>query len=130
MATKKPPRQESWRGMNWIRQEKRLAIYLRDGMACVYCGSGVEDVVRLTLDHFRPHSKGGTNEAGNLVTCCNRCNASRGDRPVATFVRAVARYLNDGATDGDILAHIARCRKRALPMAEAKELLARRREQK
>lgn len=32
-------------GMNWIRKDKRLAIYMRDGMACVYCG--------LTLDHLK-----------------------------------------------------------------------------
>ena len=29
-------------GSKWIRPEKRMAIYLRDGLACVYCGEGVE----------------------------------------------------------------------------------------
>lgn len=31
-------RKADWQGMNWIRQDKRLAIYLRDGLACVWCG--------------------------------------------------------------------------------------------
>ena len=113
-------------GMNWIRCEKRLAIYLRDGMACCYCGHGVEDGAQLTLDHLTPHSKGGCNEAGNLVTCCLRCNSSRGDRPVATFARAVAGYLDHGVPPKAILAHIRNCRGRVLDIPAAKELIARR----
>src|SRR5690606_28285985 len=91
-------RQKAWTGVNWVRQSTRLAIYLRDGLACVWCGHAVEDGAQLALDHVRPHSKGGTNEPTNLVTACMRCNSSRGDRPVRTFARAVAEYLNHGAT--------------------------------
>jgi len=40
-------------GMNWIRKEKRLAIYLRDGLACGYCGQSIEDGAKLTLDGER-----------------------------------------------------------------------------
>ena len=119
-------RKENWNGMNWIRQEKRLAIYLRDGMACAYCGHAVEDGSQLTLDHIRPASKGGSNDARNLVTCCARCNSSRADRPVASFARSVADYLNHGATADEIVAHITRTRRRALPMAEARAMMARR----
>ncbi len=57
-------------GMNWIRREKRLALHLRDGLVCVYCGAAGEDGGQLTLDHLRPVSKGGTNDASNLVTAC------------------------------------------------------------
>ena len=39
---------------NWINVRRRLAIYLRDGMACVYCGSGIEDGIKMTLDHVIP----------------------------------------------------------------------------
>ena len=48
-----------WAGMNWIRKEKRLSIYLRDGLACVWCGQAVEDGIKLTLDHLIPHSPRG-----------------------------------------------------------------------
>lgn len=34
-------RKENWQGMNWCRPATRLAIYLRDGMACTYCGRGL-----------------------------------------------------------------------------------------
>ena len=30
-------------GMNWLPKARRLAIYLRDGLACAYCGASVED---------------------------------------------------------------------------------------
>lgn len=72
-------------GMNWIRPEKRLAIYLRDSLSCCYCNHGVEDSVRLTLDHVIPHSKGGDNSERNLVTACLECNSARGNKPVTRF---------------------------------------------
>ena len=41
-------------GSSWIRRDKRVAIYLRDGNACIYCGAGTEELKYLTLDHLRP----------------------------------------------------------------------------
>lgn len=111
-------------GMNWIRREKRLAIYLRDGLGCCYCGAGVEEGASLTLDHLVPHSKGGTNAATNLVTACRTCNSARGVRPVRTFCRAVAGYLDTDAAN--IERHVRNSAKRALDVPAAKEVLARR----
>lgn len=116
-------------GMNWIRPEKRLAIYLRDGMACAYCGATLEDGAKLTLDHLTPHSIGGTNEAGNLVTCCHRCNSSRGNRSVRAFCRDVAAYLDHGIVAQDIEKHVRRCSRRVLDMDAARKVMAARREQ-
>lgn len=117
-----------WQGMNWIRQDKRLAIYLRDGLACAYCGHSVEDGAKLSLDHVKPNSKGGSNHESNLVTCCDRCNSSRGNRPLRTFCRAVAEYLDHGVTGGEIERHVRACTRRELKThrAEAKEMIARR----
>ena len=119
-------RHEHWAGMNWIRQEKRLAIYLRDGLSCGYCGAAIEDGTQLTLDHLTPHAHGGSNRADNLITCCHRCNSSRGDRSLSRFARAVASYLNHGVTPAEIITHINNCRRRVLPLDEAKKLIARR----
>jgi 5-methylcytosine-specific restriction endonuclease McrA len=98
--------------MNWITQKKRLAIYLRDGCACVYCGASVEEGTQLTLDHLKPHTKGGTNDAYNLVTCCKPCNDSRGARAVALFARVVAAYR--GVAAEAVLKHIRRTVGRSL----------------
>jgi hypothetical protein len=113
--------------MNWIRQEKRLAILLRDGCACMYCGASVESGARLTLDHVRPASKGGSNSERNLVACCDRCNSVRQDRPAEDFAADVARYL--GKTSGaEIMAAIRSNTRRSLVRyrAEAQEMIARR----
>ena len=61
-------------------------------MACCWCGSSVEEGEHLTLDHFVPVSKGGTNEADNLLTSCRRCNSARGNRSAEEFAQAVAQY--------------------------------------
>ena len=115
-----------WQGSSWIRPEKRLAIYLRDGLACVWCGAPVEDGTAFALDHLRPRSQGGANEAANLVTACRRCNSSRGARSVSEFARAVAEYLDHGVEAETIIAHVRACRRRALPLAEAKVIISRR----
>lgn len=123
---KNKTRKEAWGGMNWIRQEKRLAIYLRDGLACVYCGDAIESGVNLSLDHIKPHSKGGSNDAKNLVTACDRCNASRGNRNLKAWTRAVAAYLNHGIKSEDIYKNVIRLRRLTLPLDEAKKLIAKR----
>jgi len=121
-------RKEKSFGMNWIAQQSRLALYLRDGLACAYCGAGVEEGTKLTLDHLKPYSKGGDNSPANLVTCCHRCNSVRGNRPVRTFCKAVAEYLNHGTTAEEIEKHVRNTAKRSLKQhrIEAKELIARR----
>ena len=117
-------RKQNWQGMKWCRTSTRLSIYLRDGLACVYCGEGIEHDVKFTLDHLKPHSKGGSNEPTNLVTCCIRCNASRSNRPLVTFIRGVADYT--GQTSKSIMNHVRACAKRTLPRKEARDILARR----
>jgi 5-methylcytosine-specific restriction endonuclease McrA len=117
-------RNQNWQGMNWIRQSTRLALYLRDGLACVYCGQSVDDGVTLTLDHIVPVSKGGTNRPENLVTCCHTCNCARGNRSMPAFARAVAGYV--GKTSKKIVANVRSASRRVLPREEALDLLARR----
>lgn len=114
-------------GMNWIRQEKRLAIYLRDGITCMYCRSSVEDGAQLTLDHVVPRPKG-SNSQRNLVTCCRKCNTSKGSRPAPEFAYAVAEYINGGATTEGILKGIrSNTRKNLNPfLIEAKTMISRR----
>lgn len=117
-----------WQGMNWIRQEKRLALYLRDGLACVWCGEGIEDGARLSLDHLKPRSKLGSHHETNLVTCCEACNKARGNRTMARFARVVAAYLGGERTAKQILKGIENARVRVLGphLKEAKKLIARR----
>jgi len=54
----------------------RLAIYERDGHACLECGTSDD----LTLDHIYPWSLGGEDTEENLRTLCRPCNSSKGAR--------------------------------------------------
>jgi len=113
-------------GSKWIRPEKRLAIYLRDGFACVYCKVEAEagEGGGLSLDHVTPREMGGTHHATNLVTCCCSCNSARQDTPM----RAWLQYLRDKGVD---TAGVARAVKsstaRKLDIKAGKALLAARR---
>ena len=110
--------------MNWITQKKRLAIYLRDGMACVWCRSGVEHGAKLTLDHVKPHSKNGSNHESNLITACHFCNTSRNAKSMAGFARTSAQRHNVASADllGDIRRKTARVLRPYVKQAE--ELIA------
>ncbi len=85
-------RKANWQGMNWLRQEKRLAIYLRDGKTCVYC---LATEVQLSVDHVVPVAVTGkpNNHATNLVTACCSCNFSRQDKSLEVWAspEAIAR---------------------------------------
>ena len=111
-------------GSKWIRRDKRLAIYLRDGMACAYCGAVFEDGVGLSLDHLICSSKGGSNKASNLVTSCISCNSRRRDMPLEDWL--ISQFGEDAASVARFITeHIAKDLKPY--RVEAKAILARRR---
>jgi hypothetical protein len=68
-------------------QDKREAVFARDGYACVYCGSGG---IELHCDHVTPVVLGGGHEIGNLVTACSVCNLSKGSKTVAEWRPEIA----------------------------------------
>ena len=66
---------------NYVPQSRapaftRFNLFLRDGFACVYCGSS-ED---LTFDHVIPKRHGGKTRWDNIVSACARCNWKKGGR--------------------------------------------------
>ena len=108
-------------GSKWIRPEKRLAVYTRDGFACLYCGT---DAGVLTLDHVRPRELGGTHEADNLVTCCLTCNSQKQDMSMrAWFLALRDRGIDTAKMSARIRKHVAR----PIDMKLGKQLRANRR---
>jgi hypothetical protein len=99
------------RSSKWCPKVKRLALYLRDGFTCMYCGRDLTTARphEVTLDHLRPQVNGGCHTPSNLVTACSRCNCARQHRPWW-------KYATAGAAD-----RIRRQRRRALnlPLARA-----------
>lgn len=57
----------------WIKKCNLL------GNKCQMCGKS-SDVVKLTIDHILPISKGGTNILENLQPLCLNCNSKKGSK--------------------------------------------------
>ncbi len=57
----------------------RFNVFLRDRFLCQYCG-GQYPAEDLTFDHVVPRSRGGRTTWDNVVTACQSCNLTKGDR--------------------------------------------------
>ncbi len=102
----------NWNGSNWIRRERRYALYLRDGHRCLWCGG----TRSLTLDHLFPRQGGrGDNRNENLVTSCLSCNSSRRHLRLSRWLRR----LRDQAVDVHAIVVELRRRRRTLVDLEA-----------
>ena len=62
----------------------RLIILKRDNYICYYCGSPNAN----SVDHQSPIEHGGTDNPGNLVASCARCNYSKGARTEEQYIKA------------------------------------------
>lgn len=115
-------RRDNWQGMNWCNPVTRLAIYLRDDLTCVWCQAKAAEDVKLSLDHRRPHVRGGDNSPGNLMTACITCNSARGDKPIRVFSLIIAERT--GQTRLDIAKRILRQIRRRPRRKLAREILS------
>lgn len=63
-----------------VRSLDRQQVRQRAQYRCEFCGvSETDSGAELTVDHFRPSTKGGSDSLGNLVYACNRCNQHKLD---------------------------------------------------
>lgn len=85
-------------GGKWLRPEKRLAIYLRDGFLCAYCLRNLADApaTQRTIDHVMPVKLGGDNHEHNLCLACKKCNDTKQDQTAWAFL---ARDVKPGGNN-------------------------------
>jgi len=131
MALPIPKRKDKGSGMNWVRQEKRLAIYLRDSLRCVYCFDDVYTMqdkgASLTLDHVNTHisalraGEKPDNSESNLVSCCSTCNSVRQDMDIDMFIEKVATKMS--TTPEIIRTRLDTSLGKPLDMRKAKQLI-------
>ncbi len=57
----------------------RYNLFLRDEFTCQYCGNRFP-AKDLTFDHVLPRSKGGKSVWTNIVACCRKDNARKGNK--------------------------------------------------
>lgn len=60
----------------------RYKILKRDAFKCVACGRGVNDNIKLHIDHIVPYSLGGLTEISNLKTLCSDCNIGKSNKHI------------------------------------------------
>lgn len=76
-----------------VSKRLRYEVLRRDNHACRYCGATAPDV-KLTIDHVKPVTLGGSDEPSNLVTACADCNSgktsSTPDSPIVADVEEKA----------------------------------------
>jgi len=54
---------------------------------CAYCERPFTESNRATLEHIRPHSKGGVSNVSNYLPVHARCNQIRGNEDFAPYIR-------------------------------------------
>ena len=64
-----------------VSQPTRRLVRERANRYCEYCHADERwQFIRFTIDHVRPQSAGGSDEADNLALACRNCNERRGNR--------------------------------------------------
>ena len=64
-----------------VSESTRRLVRERANRYCEYCHADERwQFIRFTMDHIRPQSAGGSDEADNLALACRNCNERRGNR--------------------------------------------------
>jgi 5-methylcytosine-specific restriction endonuclease McrA len=63
-----------------ISSQVRQEIRQRANFACEFCGvTELDTAGQLTIDHYQPKAKGGSDSPDNLIYSCSRCNQYKSD---------------------------------------------------
>lgn len=81
----------------------RGAIHERERGCCFYCLRQVPVRVRC-LDHVVPRVRSGSNFYRNLVSCCQPCNAQKGEQDAGDFLRWL--YRGRRLTEEELVARL------------------------
>ncbi|SRR5216683_6065944 len=92
---------KAWELKRSAKSKRDLAVFIRDGFQCVYCGHDgrtFEGWCHLEVDHVVPKhlvKRGGEapEHPDNLVTACMSCNSLKGQYKAKNFKDANAEVL-------------------------------------
>lgn len=78
-----------------LRRLLTVAVVMRDGTFCHYCGEstllGSSGPLGRTLDHVIPQAFGGKDELDNLVLACRSCNSKKGKQVAQSLLCSSCR---------------------------------------
>lgn len=88
-AVKRAGRKAALAPLTLQQKAERFALF---GDRCAFCGVDAKHprnhgLAQLTVEHVLALSKGGLDEAANVIPACDRCNSSKNDRPVEEWFR-------------------------------------------
>lgn len=85
-----------------LRNKDKLYIYKRDNKKCFYCAKKLL-LKQITLDHYLPLSKGGTDDIFNVVISCKKCNKLKNDSIPDQFEETILVLLKRAVKDDMII---------------------------
>ncbi len=87
-----------------MRASDRRRVREEYAFRCGHCGIREADAGSdLTIDHFQPRSKGGSDALENLVYCCPACNEFKGDYWEPHSMRRILHPLIDNCAEHFVL---------------------------
>ena len=70
---------------------ERQRIYDKMTGRCAYCGCKIS-IKNMQIDHIKPVSRGGGDDADNLFPACRSCNHRKGGSDLESFRRQVEQF--------------------------------------
>jgi Zn-finger protein len=80
---------------NGFSPAQKSNIFFKTDGNCAYCGCSLDPFRNWEIEHVIPKSRGGTDDASNLVPACRRCNSIKSARSLDEF----REHLNDIAIE-------------------------------
>ena len=87
----------------WFTTEEKWDIIRKSDSKCCHCGKNIYVGYGMTVDHFIPLNKGGSNRFINLIPLCKECNDNKDDKLYdieylkyvkPKFKKEIEEYLN------------------------------------
>ena len=71
---------------------EKKTVYAKNNGKCAICGKPVK-FKKMTIDHIKPFSQGGTNDFSNLQLACHSCNRLKNNFIEDDFYELIKKVL-------------------------------------
>ncbi|MTI66288.1 MAG: HNH endonuclease [Firmicutes bacterium] len=85
-----------------LKNKEKVYIYNRENKKCFFCKKKLK-FRQVTLDHYLPLSKDGTDEVFNLVVSCRKCNKLKDNKVPIDYERVLIELFLKAVEDGMII---------------------------
>jgi 5-methylcytosine-specific restriction endonuclease McrA len=102
----------------------RIAVFVRDRGACVYCGAAYQAGAALTVDHVVSRKRGGGDGFDNLVTACRPCNEDKAHFSLGAYLFELGDRGASRADTQAVAARVEAARKTPIAWPEVESALA------